>query len=282
MIRPPRALWDDSVQRLPAPVGRFLVALLAGVGRIDLFDRAMTLAAQAFVSLFPLVIAVTAARSNRDGGEMVVSVSRAFALPPTSQDILEQALPESQAAASSYGILGLLLIVVSATSFSRALTRMYARVWGVGYPGLEGWWRWVVALLVVATTAVAIRLISATFDGTAATVGELLITVALGAVLWTWVPWLLLAGAVGVRRLVAGGCLMGIGMAGTSLVSDLYLPPALNNASLHFGAFGVAFTYIGWLFAVATILILATVLGAALVAADTPDESDVPRSAVVR
>ena len=39
------------------------------------------------------------------------------------------------------------------------------------------------------------------------------------------------------------------------------MPSAMNYADSHFGELGVAFTCIGWLFAVAFVLIVATVVG---------------------
>ncbi len=42
------------------------------------------------------------------------------------------------------------------------------------------------------------------------------------------------------------------------------MPPALSYAARTFGELGVAFTAIGWLFAVAFVLIVATVLGAVM------------------
>ena len=44
----------------------------------------------------------------------------------------------------------------------------------------------------------------------------------------------------------------------------MYLPRALVSASRQFGALGIAFTYIGWLFIVAFVLVCSTVLGAVL------------------
>ena len=57
---------------------------------------------------------------------------------------------------------------------------------------------------------------------------------------------------------------MGVCAAATSIAGGVYLPRALVSASRHYGALGIAFTYIGWLFIVAFVLVCSTVLGAVL------------------
>jgi len=66
------------------------------------------------------------------------------------------------------------------------------------------------------------------------------------------VPWLYLA---------PGGALMGAASVALHFASRIYMPSALSYADSHFGELGVAFTCIGWLFAVAFVLITATVVG---------------------
>ena len=69
---------------------------------------------------------------------------------------------------------------------------------------------------------------------------------------------------------------MGICTVGTSIASGIYLPRALVSASRQFGALGIAFTYIGWLFVLAFALVCSTVLGAVL----ARDESRLARLVV--
>ena len=48
----------QAQRRSPPSLVRFAVAVVRQMQRLEPFDRAMTLAAQAFTSLFPLIIAV--------------------------------------------------------------------------------------------------------------------------------------------------------------------------------------------------------------------------------
>jgi hypothetical protein len=153
---------------------------------------------------------------------------------------------------------------------------MYGKVWAVTPPGWTGGWRWVAALFGVALSYVTLRALQLASTGLYATLGELLLTFTMNTLLWTWAPWLLLARQIPWRTLLPGGLLMGLCTMATSIASGIYLPRALVSASNQFGALGIAFTYIGWLFVVAFALVCSTVLGAVL----ARDESRIARLVV--
>ncbi|HEY6746946.1 MAG TPA: YhjD/YihY/BrkB family envelope integrity protein [Mycobacteriales bacterium] len=270
-----RTAVDRARRRAPPPVLRVVTRTAGGLQHAEPFDRGMTLAAQAFTSIFPLVIAIAALIPD-SSASLPDRVSDALGIPDSSRAIVEQALPAHPDTRGAFGLAGVLIVVVSATSFSRALARMYGKVWRVTPPGWTGGWRWVLALFGVAVSAVTLRALGLAVTGLYATVGELVLTLVLNGLLWTWAPWLLLARQVSWRRLLPGGVIMGLCTVGTSVASGIYLPRALVSASRQFGALGIAFTYIGWLFVVAFLLVCSTVLGAVL----ARDESRLARLVV--
>jgi membrane protein len=159
------------------------------------------------------------------------------------------------------------IVVISATSLSRALARMYAKVWHVPPSGglTRGWWRWVAVLFGVALSLITLRALHIASHGNPyGMAGSLFLTFVLNSLLWTWAPWLLLTRQVSWRRLLPGGVIMGGCSVATSIVGGVYVPRALVSASQQFGALGVAFAYISWLFVVAFALVCSTVLGAVL------------------
>ena len=152
-----RAAVDGARRRAPPPVLRVITRTASGLQDAEPFDRGMTLAAQAFTSIFPLIIAIAALipgqlRDPVRPRRRSVGESRT-----DSRAVVEQALPAHSDTRGAFGILGVLIVVVSATSFSRALARMYAKVWRVRAPGWTGGWRWVAALFGVALSVVILR-----------------------------------------------------------------------------------------------------------------------------
>jgi membrane protein len=250
-------------RRSPPSLVRFALAVVRQMNRLEPFDRAMTLAAQAFTSIFPLVIVTFSLLPRDDSDRLGSRVAHALALPENTQSALSGAFPDDSEQATTFGVLSLLIVLISATSFSRAMTRMYAKVWSVRGPGWRSPWRWIAAIVAIASCTVALQVVLHVASGsTGWMTGALLLNVAVNTVLWTWVPSVLLAAEVPWRLLVPGGLLMGVASIATYFVSRVYLPSAMDYADRHYGELGVAFTSIGWLFCVAFVLIVVSVVGA--------------------
>jgi membrane protein len=256
---------EGARRKAPPPLLRIATRTAGGLQEIEPFDRAMTLAAQTFTSVFPLIITV-AALLPAGSQSLSDRVSDGLGLSDSSRAVLELVLPAQPQTRGAFGVLGVVIVVFSATSLSRALARMYAKVWQVPPSGgLTSGWRWIAVLFGVALSFITVRALHAASAGNPyGTAGSLLLTLILNSLLWTWAPWLLLARRVSWRRLLPGGVVMGSCTVVTSIASGVYLPRALASASRQFGALGVAFTYIGWLFIVAFVLVCSTVLGAVL------------------
>jgi membrane protein len=256
---------DRVARRLPPTALRMLAETARDVRDLEVFDRAMTLAAQAFTTIFPLIIAIAAVRPGPEES-LGADLADLLSSPPASRQVLEQAFPVEPRTLGAFGLLGLLIVLVSSTSFSRALARMYARIWQVSPPGrLRGAWRWIAALAALAVAIIVLGLLRRAWSGVPYdTLLDLLSTFALGTVLWTWTPWVLLAGGVDWWRLLPGGVLMGAGTELIAVGSQIYLPRALASAARQYGALGIAFAYISWLFVVMVVLVGTTVVGAVL------------------
>src|SRR4051794_687700 len=204
----PRDLLARAEQRSPPAVVRFALDLVRQMQRMEPFDRAMTLAAQAFTSIFPLVLTALAVLPPDARGRFFDRLGATLELPDAARQALDAALPTSSGQQAAFGVLSLLVVLVSATSFSRALTRMYAKAWSVRGPGWHAPWRWFAVVLVIVLTTLGLRLLQQVAEGAPlALAGALLVTLVVDAVVWTWVPWVLLARDVRWRLLAAGGVL---------------------------------------------------------------------------
>jgi membrane protein len=242
-------------------VGRLATRTVTGLARIELFDRAMTLAAQAFTSVLPVIILIAVLRPRRPD-DLGAVIAEQLGLPPGAQRALLESLPEAAEASASFGFFGALVVLLGATSFSRALERMYARIWDVPRPGLHGSWRWLAALLAVVVALVVIRFTRGVLDALPVPVlWQATASAAVWAVVWSLVPWLLLKGQVALRLVAAGGVPTGLALALTGLPGSVYLPIALGAGARQFGALGIAFAYIGWLFVLSMVVVVGAVLG---------------------
>ena len=242
-------------------LGRLGERSLRGVVSIEIFDRAMTLAAQAFSSILPIII-VMASFMPEQAAELRDEIIENLGIPASVQTVVEDALGDRAATANEVGLFGVLFVLVSATSFSRALVRMYCRAWDVPRPSARTAWRWLAAVLAIALSLLLVRTTILALTGSRYEIAAVgIVTLSVYTALWLYVPWLLLAARIPIRLLAPGAVLTGFGLMVMAYASQIYMPLAVTSSASRFGPIGVAFTYLSWLFAVAFVLIVATVVG---------------------
>ena len=268
-----RATYEKGLAHLPPRLqrgvewalsrwpGRIAIRTAATCIRIELFDRSMTIAAQFFTSVFPTLIMLA---TWIGGGSN--EVADALGLPKQTQSVLDDAL-ESNSGTATFGILGTLIVLASATSLSRALTRAFSAIWGLPRPKtqLTYAWRWVAVVLALALALVTARALTRYLsDVPPPTFWQLVASLTMDLALGIFVPWILLAGEIPIRHLVCGAALFGLIMLFVRPASAVWLPRALDVSADRYGSIGVAFTYLAWLYVVAFCFLTASVMGQAV------------------
>nr|WP_260173363.1 YhjD/YihY/BrkB family envelope integrity protein [Nocardioides albus] len=224
--------------------GRVLLQTVEGLGRIEVFDRAMTIAAQFFTSVLPVLILIATLGANSDW------FADGIHIPEQSREVLENAV---EAGGATFGIVGALFVLISATSLSRALTRAFTSIWGLPSPStnLGSAWRWLAVVLVLALSLVIVRAAGEPLEGLPPReVWPRLMSLTWDIWVATFVPWVLLAGAVRARMLVPGALFFAALMIAVRPATQAWLPGALETSADRYGAIGVAFTYLTWLYVV--------------------------------
>ena len=244
-----------------SPSGRFALRVARDLGRLELIDRGMTLAAHVFTSIIPILIVAGAVRSRIDPKTGPIFAEH-LGLDVASAEILEKSLPGGAQELRATGVIGLVLLVIAATSFARALERSLRTIWHTPRIGVTFAWRWLAALIAV---IIGLALIVATRiivvgDG-AIPVIEFTAEIVVWGALWWIAWWIVINRHISLRALLPGSVLAGIGFAVAGLFGRVILPPLLADSALRFGVLGMAFTYIGWLLVLACILLIAATVG---------------------
>jgi membrane protein len=228
---------------------------LARFLELDGFDRAMALAGQAFAALLPLLIVVGSITPAEDLADTLID---RFRLTGSAATTLETAV--AQPPDPGIGALGLLLLIISALSFTRAIQRLYVRAWRLEKLGLRAN-IWGLAWLAVFVAFWSLQpAIVELFDGVVA----LCVSLALSTLMWLWSPWMLVARLISWRRLLPQALLTAVGLGGLAVAAAIYLPRTMESAAAQFGFLGVAFTLLSLLFAMSFVLVVAAALGATL------------------
>ena len=239
-------------------VGRLVLRSSAKSVHIELFDRSMAIAAQKFTSVLPILI-VFGNWLHLDEQD----VANALAIPDETMSVLDAAMGSATQAAT-FGITGTLIVIVSATSLSRALTRAFAAIWELPRPQtrLRFAWRWAAAVTALAISVVVVRWMThAAGHLPRADVWQVVVAGAVDVATGVLLPWVLLAGVIRPRLLVPGAVVYAVVIAPVRAASHQWFPDALASSAAKYGTMGVAFTYIAWLYAVAFCFLAANVIG---------------------
>jgi membrane protein len=224
-------------------------------------DRAMALAAQAFSALIPLIIVYSALAPYKEGDDFANELIDRFDLSGSAAATVRAAFTSPSTVQSSLNVLSVLLVIISALSFSRGMQRLYEGAYRQPTLGMRNTGRGLMWLLTIVIYVSLRPLLADIFTGTLA---KVVVALALGAAVWTGTPYLLLGGRLDWHDLVPGAFLTAIGMSALSVTSVIWFPRSISASADQFGSMGVAFALLSWLFAAACVLV-ATATGGAVI-----------------
>lgn len=230
---------------------------LARFVELEGFDRSMALAGQAFATLLPVLIVFgTVAQGSSE--ELANDLIERFDVSGDAADALRDTL--SQPPESGTSVVGAVLLVISALSFTRAMQRLYVRAWRLEPLGVRGnVWGLAWLAMFVAFWSLQPAIVEL-FDGAV----SFAVALGLSTLLWLWTPWLLVAKRISWHRLLPQAFLTAVAIVALAIAAAVYLPYAVSSTSEDFGVLGVAFTLLSLLFALALVLVVAAALGATL------------------
>ena len=245
------------------PIGRALVAVI-GFARewlrrfVDMqgVDRGMGLGATAFTALLPLMIVYTAlAPSDESFSDKLID---RFELTGVSASSLNEAFASDSTVESSVTGIGVLILIIAALSFTRALQRVYETAYGLAPLGMRGTPAGLQWLLAVAVFLSLRPVVLGWLDGLVYAIGVL----AAAALLWLITPYMLLARRLSWKRLLPSSLLVAVGMTALGVSSFIWFPHSVASSADQFGLMGVAFALVSWLVLAGMVIVFCVAGGA--------------------
>ncbi|MFE0647070.1 YhjD/YihY/BrkB family envelope integrity protein [Streptomyces sp. NPDC059534] len=260
--------WATRVRNIRTGAERRFPVLSELTARLvsgNLLDSATRLAAQGFLAAVPLLFAVAAFAPLGVRQQLADSLRSMFGLSGASDHELRQVLNRSapDGLRETTGVVGALVALVSATSFSRAMARVCERAWGLPKAGTRiAAWRWTVWLLALLLVVLLQEPLREGF-GVGLWLGmPVFFLVSTGV--WLWTQHLLLVKRVAWLPLLPGALLAGVATSVLGLTARLYMPGALNRALAEYGSLGLVLTMLSWLIVVCAALTFSFTIGAVL------------------
>lgn len=248
--------------------------LVARVGQLELLDRAYTLAAQSFVAIFPLILAIAAGMTAPGSNVVAEEVIRRFGLAGAAAQAVQDLIVVR---AQGYYWLGLILTCYAAFTLSKRASRAYNAIWETPQIPVRGQWRALVWILVQLLLIVFVTELRTVVKSSGVVLA--LLTAALILVGWfvveAFTQNLLTRGQVARRRILVAAGFATVGRLGIVVWSAAFLTPSIVRQATAYGPIGVVFALFTGLLVYWVVLLGATLL--AVVITD-PDVGAGPES----
>src|SRR5215213_10017920 len=238
---------------------------------IEFVDRSVALAGKIFVSFFPLVIVVAAFAPERIRSAILTTVTARLGIRGDALVLARDAFASADDIRKATGVLGLVLTIFFATSFTTALQRMYLRAWrrSPRTAGAGAYWRGAAWLLVILVCLALLGGLRGALGGGLVGFGVFaFVSLAVTAGLWWFTAWFLLLGEVRARVLIPTGVITSIATAGYAASATIWMPGVVTGNEAQFGLFGIALALVTW-FSGAAICILIGACAGPVLAEDT-------------
>jgi membrane protein len=251
--------------------------LVARIGQLELLDRSYTLAAQTFVTLLPLILAVATAVASPGSNLVAQEFIKRFGLVGAAARSVEQLI---QVRSEGIYWIGLALTLYAAFTLSKRASRAYNAVWGSPQLPIRDQWRslvWILVQLVLIIMVTELRGFSRESGPVLALLAGVVILVAwAGAEVLT--QTLLTRGHVARRRILLAAVFVTIGRLGIVVWSGLFLTRSMVRQAEAYGPIGVVFALFSGLLVYWVVLLGSTLLAAVLT---DPDVGSGPESMTV-
>lgn len=232
---------------------------------IEFLDRSVALAGKAFVSFFPLVIVVAAFLPEGMRSSIVDAITLRFGLSGEALTVAREAFASSDDLRRATGLLGLVMTIFFASSFTTALQRVYFHTWRrPRRGGVSRYWRGAVALLAMLACMWILGSLAGALDGRYEGVVLAIVALAATSGLWWFISWFLLLGDLRARVLVPTGVITAVTTAIYAASATIWMPGLVTDNEAQFGVFGVALALITWFSGVAICVLVGACAGAVL------------------
>jgi membrane protein len=259
---------------LRQPIERALATLapvLERIAEVAFIQSAVVMAAQTFMALFPLLIVVIALAPTSIGHEITSAASARLGLSGHTGDEVDRLVASRDNLKGTLTVFGVIVVLGSATSFTRALQRVYENAWRLPRLGLLGSIRglgWLVGLVAyLVLLSLSLRLTAS--PAVAVSVLRVAVQCVAALVLWWLTPFILLCGRVRLRSLLLTGVLTAIAVVIATAVSTVIMPRIIGTNERKYGTIGAAFAIESWLVVMSAIIVACSILGAVAAQSDS-------------
>jgi membrane protein len=273
-IDPPRGdeRWARRAHRVEGWVAAALETVpglrrsLDDLIRVEFLDRALVIAAQSLFAMVPLLVVMAAFTPDGIRNTVFDQLGDLMSLEDSALEPVRDTVSVEQVRTQT-GLVGIVVVFISATSYARALQRLYERTWELphrgGFPGIRRCLVWLIGCLAYLQILAFVLTSLSALPGSP--VWRLASQVIAGTALWWWSAHVLLQARQPWLDLLPGAALTSVGLAVLTRGSEVVMPPYVAANVEQFGVLGLMFAASTWLLVFGGVLVVAAVLGRVVV-----------------
>jgi membrane protein len=242
----------DAVRRSGGRVwhGLRLADLHRNGKEFELMGRALSFAALAMLTVFPLLVVVAAASAAAHRG-LAPWVVYGMGLTGSAARAVVQLFSAPARVLSTASFFSLLLLAVFGVTFAGSVQVAFEKVWGLPAGPWHKVWRQAVWLIVfVAYIYAAATVGTATLRTPIETVIRVSVAIVLGVVFFWWGLRFLVGGRVSYQAAVPGALVTVAFLAGLRAFSALVFEPLIATNAVTYGSLGTVLIVQSWLIGV--------------------------------
>jgi membrane protein len=229
---------------------------------VEVRDRVLIIAGQAFIAVVPLMIIVATLFTPEDGLSVANTFIERFNLDDETADAMTQLFAKPPEAGGGVGIISWILVLVSISSLARTIRRTFERAWGLPVThGAEHSVEGLLGIFVLVIMGFAVGWLRETTDLWVGLVGGL----GVAAVGWLISCHLFLGRRLRMRDLVPGALYGSAAQVVVTVGVTIYLPHLMERYLSRYGLIGVSFALVSWLIVVASLVVSVAVVSAQVV-----------------
>ncbi|MBW3556227.1 MAG: YihY/virulence factor BrkB family protein [Actinobacteria bacterium] len=223
---------------------------------------------QAFVSIFPLLLVAVAVVGivAGQGTDVAGRVISELGLTGDARSAVTDAIDAAEGSKQVAGPIGIISLLWSGLGLVNALQYAYNQVWQVEARGLKDkavGLLWLGGAVVLFVAAAAITTALQWLPGGIRPIG-VVVALAVNFSLWVWTSKILPNTHLPWRAVIPGSILATIGFEVLKVVGGIYVPRAVASSSQLYGALGVVFAILAWLFFFGRLIVYSAVVNVVL------------------